>query len=368
MINRQNKKLTNQYLHEILNDNDIGHKTFKVKKTRLTQFLTFADKIVFKDLPDKANGKNFKNYLKSEKARRDNKSKPLSSEYLRQVSSTTRLFLEWLQDQPGYGKITNKWVRSFSTHRRDTQSSTPDGYRIYFSIDEIEKIAKTPVFTLNQERTKAAIIFLFLTGMRIGAFVTLPIRAVDISQRIVFKYPELGVETKFNAKGKARIANIPFLLKIVGTWDQKVRSIFPPDGKWFAPISPQTGLLDPNVPTGKQRDKGFRDDLEAFLKNAGVDYKSPHKLRHGFIRYGRDHAKHDMRSLEAIAHNTGQTLATMLKYGKLSEEDAFREFDDIYSALPSHTPNLKTHQQEKASVTKQLEQIEQVLQAIKEEL
>jgi len=41
-------------------------------------------------------------------------------------------------------------------------------------------IAYVPVFMIRDKRLQAAAVFWFLSGIRVGAFVSLPIKAVDI--------------------------------------------------------------------------------------------------------------------------------------------------------------------------------------------
>ena len=81
--------------------------------------------------------------------------------------------------------------------------------------------------------------------------------------------------------------------------------------------------------------------MRKFLEKAGLDYKSPHKFRHGFIRFLRDKAT-SAGDLEAISHNTMQTIPTMLGYGKIRAEDSFARIDRMLNYNTQPTPNIST--------------------------
>ncbi len=83
--------------------------------------------------------------------------------------------------------------------------------------------------------------------MRISAFVSLTLQLVDIDKREVIQDPTLGVRTKNQKYAVTYLWNIPELLKVVKEWDEEVRAILPAQGFWFAPFSPDTAEIDPNV-------------------------------------------------------------------------------------------------------------------------
>ncbi len=77
------------------------------------------------------------------------------------------------------------------------------------------KIAALQVDRLALQRDKAAIVFLFLSGMRIGAFCTLPINCVNIAARRIEQFPSRGVRTKNRKVATTTLLPIPALLSIV---------------------------------------------------------------------------------------------------------------------------------------------------------
>ena len=78
----------------------------------------------------------------------------------------------------------------------------------------------------------------FLPGIRIGAYITLPIKAVDLKNKTIKQYPSLAVRTKNKKFGITYLLDIPDLLKVVQDWDNEVRTMLPDTGFWLAPLAP----------------------------------------------------------------------------------------------------------------------------------
>jgi len=123
---------------------------------------------------------------------------------------------------------------------------------------------------------------MYLSAMRVGAFVTMPIRAVDLNTLAVKQWPSMGVHTKFSKKATTYLLNIPDLIQIVKDWDREVRTFLPDSAYWFAPFSPETGTFDPSVSiVGNQRKARVNKDLKDWLDRVELPYHSAHKFRHG---------------------------------------------------------------------------------------
>lgn len=141
---------------------------------------------------------------------------------------------------------------------------------------------------MREKRIIAAAVLWFLSGIRIGAFGTLPIKAIDIENHSIRQWPKLGVRTKFGKHQTAYFLNIPELVEVVKEWDSFVRSQLTSDHPWFANIAPETGKLDQdNLFIGKNRHQEARKDLKEWLKKVNIPYHSPHKFRDGFAVYAK---------------------------------------------------------------------------------
>jgi site-specific recombinase XerC len=174
MINRDNWKLVNKYLAYRERIDQVSENTIRLEKTWLNHLLEWADDIPF----EKAHKIDpiFPQYVLT--ARKDGKEKPLSREYVRKLIGTAKRFLEWLRiHQAGYrAAISQSWLASFQIPRMTPQPKEHEAV----TLEEIIQIAEAPTTTLREERIQAAAVFWYLSGIRISAFVTLPLKAVDI--------------------------------------------------------------------------------------------------------------------------------------------------------------------------------------------
>ena len=163
---------------------------------------------------------------------------------------------------------------------------------------------------------------LFLSGMRVGAFSTLPIGAVDLTNHTIKQWPSLGVETKNDKSALTYLLDIPDLLTVVEKWDTFIRAQLPPTAMWYTPTISQWGVqtLSAEAP-GAHRAIAVTKRIRKLFKLAGLAYKSPHKFRHGHAVYSLQHAK-TMADYKAVSMN-------------LMHED-IRVTDSIYAPLASH--------------------------------
>ena len=365
MICRENKQLIDKYLQ--LRSMEVGEKSLKLDESHLLLLLRFADNVPLYELPDL--DQSFGEYLKTPEARRDSKNEPHSRVYRRKALLRARDFFMWAKDEKEEFKgVSIRWIKTLKAKKT---SSEDEIVTEYYLLDEILQLAQTHPATLNEFRILAAILFMYFSGMRIGAFLTLPILGVDMQNLVIKQWPSLGVQTKNGKKAKTTLLQIPEypeLAAIILEWDKKVRTLMPPTGMWFAPLNSFGRELKPDGYVSKNRISGFRKDLIAFTKKAGVAYKSSHKLRHGNIRYLKDRA-YDMRGLESIAKNSMHTLETLLRYyGHLGEEDTHAEIQKLCARKPTetHTLNLKHDQQIIRSEMKQV--LEDVLPRMLEQI
>lgn len=210
-------------------------------------------------------------------------------------------------------------LRTLKTKRLEDVPKTIEAV----SLDEIYKIASAPVEDIVERRIRASAVFWFLSGIRIGAYVTLPIKAVDLQNKTIKQYPSLGVRTKNSKPAKTNLLDIPILLEVIKNWDDEVRTMLPDTGFWFAPLSPDTRELDlARDEVGKHRVAIARENLRDWLSKVGLPYHSPHKFRHGHIHYGLERAK-TMADLKAISLNVMHTniKITDQTYSRLSEDE-----------------------------------------------
>jgi site-specific recombinase XerD len=318
MVNRNNYQLTKAYLEYMQNVSQLNERSVERYWFYLKHLLIWADETLLSCAPDLR--PTFSAYLAS--ARLDKQSEPLAPTTLKKVIQTTKRFFTWLKTTypRDFRGVSAAWIDTL----RPPRSVEPAEDHEFISLEEIQRLASLQIDPddLALQRDRAAAVMLFLSGMRAGAFSTLPIAAVDVSQRTVKQWPSLGVETKNGKSATTYLLDIPDLLAIVAEWDHYVREHLPPTAMWYAPIAHQWGeqRLSTGLP-GENRSIALTKRTRKLFKFAGLPYKSPHKFRHGHAVYALQHAK-TMADYKAVSMN-------------LMHED-IRVTDGIYAPLASH--------------------------------
>ena len=189
-----------------------------------------------------------------------------------------------------------------------------------WDISDVRKVMQIEPSSLVEESDRSALAFLFLSGMRVGAFTTLPILAVDLEQRKVRQWPSLGVKTKFNKPNTSYLLHIPDLLDIVRAWDARVRAELPETARWYPAVNPMTQELV--VPKTDNRRSVISRGLTHLANLADVRYYSPHKVRHGHAVYALKQAR-DFADMKAISQNLSHSdmRTTESIYAVLAAED-----------------------------------------------
>jgi site-specific recombinase XerD len=301
--------------------------SIKTKKSRIKSLLEFFDQTLFQKgraiLPD------FLEFITSDE-------RGLKPGYIQDILSESRQFLGWLKRQR---HVTVDYQQEDIDDLKILKHSFgPEPTKKYYSIEQIEKIAATPVCSLVEERTRASALHLFATGQRITAFVTTPLSAVDYERMTVNQDPAVGVVTKINKAAKTCILPLE-CLDVARAWDVKVRKIYGSKGLWYPNLLPDN-RFDMRVPTSLHRDAGFRKDLKKFLTKAEVPYFGCHGFRHGFIRYLRDRAKTEA-DLEVVAYHAMQEFETMLSYAPLNQDNAYDGFFAFATRDSSSEPTME---------------------------
>lgn len=324
MISRSNWKAAKKYLdyrdHVIQND----PATLRSGWVAMKHILQWADDVDFKNAPKIR--PTLPEYLLH--ARNDNKPEPLSPVHMAKVLTWARGLFEWMRlEHPSrYKSLSPVWVESLHV-RRGFNPKSRLARREYWTLEDVIKVLEVPVNSLRLRRDKAALAFIFASGMRGGAFVTMPIRSVDIGKMRVYQLPEWGVRTKNSKAAVTYLLPIPRLLECITDWDTFIRSRVDNDRvAWYTRLT-SDGMdiisddLAGNAPLTGRRGS-FYQGLQDLCKLAGVDSKSPHKIRHGHGVYGLKRAK-TMDEYKAMSMNMmHESVATTDKtYSVLLNEE-----------------------------------------------
>ncbi len=315
MIDRGNWKLTKSYM-EYRRGRGLVEGSLKLEKSYIRYLLEWAKDIPFvKSLSIKP---VFLEFLHTH--RLDGSGECLSDVSIKKILATSRRFFTWLYEfKPGHSSIKPSWVETLSYKTNNSKPKKRDA----ITLEEILEISRAPVQNISERRIRAAAVFLFLSGMRISAFVSLPLKAVDIENVTINQFPELGVRTKNNKHASTFLLPIPELIEVVKAWDNEIRPALSPDAYWFAMFSPKTGELDTTVNgVGYHRRNLARRSLKSWLNKVGLPYHTPHSFRHGHIQWGYLNAKKPIHK-KAISDNVmhSSTTITDAVYSNLKESE-----------------------------------------------
>jgi integrase len=316
MINRANWKLIREYLKYRNEVDHISKSSQRLEESRLHHLLEWANEITF-DKVIKIRP-TYPEYVLG--ARADGGEGLLSPVYVQKVIRSAYRFLKWLKVQKkGYAILTQAFLDTLQPPRMTIEEKEHEAV----TLEEIRAIAKAPVTTVGERRIRASAVFWFLSGVRIGAFVSLPLSAVDMDSLAVKQWPKLGVKTKFKKHATTFLLNIPDLLEVVNSWDREVRGACHNNGYWFAQLSPDSGEIIPSVMRpGEYRASIACRDLKEWLNKIGLPYHSPHKFRHGHAVYALKMAR-DIQALKAVSQNLMHSNISITDgvYGILSNID-----------------------------------------------
>lgn len=318
MIWRQNWLDVRAYLEHIERIRQNDPETVKRARAHLRHLLEWADST---PLP-KARSIDpiFPAFLLT--ARSDGKNQPLAPASITKGLATARQFFtfarhEWMLR---YKPITDSWVELLQPPRQARMESQLIVRQIY-TLDEVLQIARVSTETLREERGKVAACMLFLSGMRADALASLPISCVDLATRTMYQLPAQGVRTKNRKAAKTYLLEIPELFAVVEAWDARVRSL-PSNALWYATLTRDGMDITPTVHAFEGRNNVILRDVRLICERARVEYKSPHKFRHGHVVYALKNAS-GLGELKAISQNVMHSSVVITDgiYGKLVQDD-----------------------------------------------
>ena len=248
-----------------------------------------------------------------------------------------RTFLKWgkIHLTNKYRSVPEDWIETIRPSRSKGLQSEFRA-RQYFSLDEVRNLTNIRVDRLIDERDQAATAFIFLSGMRISAFVTLPISCVDLNNQSVDQFPSEGVQTKNSKAARTFLLPVRDLLLTIEGWHKKVKRDLGNQAYWYPTLSidGMNYALSMNLGGSESRRMSFSRGLKRLCGQANIAYKSPHKLRNGHGVYGVKVAR-TIEEFKAFSQNMRHESMEITDrlYGRLANDDIrktisqFREKD-----------------------------------------
>ncbi len=256
--------------------------------------------------------------------------KPLSKSTSRAIMATLREFTLWLSQQDGFrSRIRTSDADYFNLSRRDEAEARAAPPRPAPSIKQAKRAFELmPAKTPREVRDKAVFALLCLTGIRVGALITLRIRHVDLEEKSVTQNPR-EVATKFGKRIDTFLAKgFPDAEATLRDWIKYLEDValYGPDD----PLFPATAIVS-NSNTGftvegfdrrpwKSTEPVRKIVNTAFLA-AKLDSFGPHAFRHMLARHAAKNCT-SVAEIVATAQNLGHSdvLTTLRSYGQISRE------------------------------------------------
>ncbi|MDX9859217.1 MAG: site-specific integrase [candidate division Zixibacteria bacterium] len=267
---------------------------------------------------------------------------PLSRSTVRTVLRNLQDFFAWLSRQPGYKRIALTDIEYFNLSRKETNMALATKLRETPTLEQVHNaIGAIDCSTEIGRRNRALIAFTALTGIRDGALVSLKLKHVRVSERLV---EQLGdeVHTKFSKTITTYFFPVGYdFEKIVMEWIRFLR-----EDKLFSlndPLFPRTRLCqdENNCFAGSSLEPQpwssaapVRKIFKEAFEKAGMKKFTPHSFRRTLTRLGQELCRNPAQ-LKTWSQNLGHedVMTTMVSYGKIDPFNQGKIMEEIASQV-----------------------------------
>jgi integrase len=270
--------------------------------------------------------RGFKRHLTA--ARNAKTGAPLGRGTLDATLRDVMAFFRWLADQPGYrSRVRHPDVTYFTPDRRSTRAAHGGCWKPHPSPEQLQHVlAQMPSDTAIERRNRAAVAFLFLTGSRETAAISIRLSHIDLAARCVH-FDGRTVDTKFGKSFTTTFFPVGEAAeRIVAEWIAELRR----DHLWGPsdPFLPRTRIaLGPDggfqvagldrAPWAKAKPLAqlFKDAFAA----AGLPPFPPHRVRDTIAEMAREFCR-SPEDYKAWSQNLGHAdvLTTFTSYGSVA--------------------------------------------------
>ncbi|WP_213290169.1 tyrosine-type recombinase/integrase [Bradyrhizobium sp. sGM-13] len=265
-----------------------------------------------------------------DEARNERTGKPLSKATALQILTALRAYFLWLAAQPGYrSRIRYSDADYFRLSEKDARVAKATKPRPVPTPEQIESVLeRSPIATVIERRNRAIVAFIWLTGVRDGALVTLKLKHVDLANELVDQDPR-EVRTKNSKQLRTTFFRVGgSAQRIVEEWIAELRR----DHLWGNddPVFPATAI-------GQDSEQHFAaiglarahwasaDAVQKIFKQLfvgiGLHGFNPHSFRHALAALG-ERTCQNPEQFKAWSQNLGHegVLTTFSSYGPVSEQ------------------------------------------------
>lgn len=268
----------------------------------------------------------FKRHLGSLKNERTGA--PLAASTMNSTLRELKGFFYWLADQPGYKSRVSRADADYMTPDRKSDNARRGAlWKPHPSPDQARcVILNMPTETVIQRRDRALLAFLFLTGAREGAAISMQLRQLDLVNGCV-QFDGRYVDTKFGKSFTTAFYPIGGGLEsILSDWVAELKNdhLFSLSDPLFPKTKVALGAHRRFEAVGIERQawsspssaaKIFKQAFAA----AGQPHFSPHRVRDTVAELAKDHCR-TPEDYKAWSQNMGHddVLTTFSSYGSVS--------------------------------------------------
>jgi integrase len=257
-------------------------------------------------------------------------------------SKVTRLarFFRWLSEEPGFRqRIRALDAKYFELSKRQKLIMQETPVKRGPSIEDLQKvIRRMPTSTPREWRDKALVALIALTGVRIGAVISLKLRHVRPD---FLGIDQIGAEVG-TKQGRSFVSVfMPLGDDICGILKDYVRLLrdhlgFTDDDPLFPASNRLAGLghgsLSDVTRLHWESDGSARRIFRSAFEAAGVPYFTPHTSRHSLTNLGLRIAP-DIPTFVALSQNLGHKspLTTLKSYASITPEEQVALIQNLHS-------------------------------------
>lgn len=325
-VNVVNEKLKRKYFKYLKEGLGYSQSTINAVEKALLRYEDYTDQEDYSRF-SKRKAVGFKKALEAKIFRGKRISMSTVYCYLRHLKS----FFVWLSGQPGYkSKINLNSVSYLSLERKKVKEALSPKKKKIPSLEYVKKLTDSIVIKSEiDQRDRALISFLLLSGMRDKAVSTLPLGCFNLETLEINQDPKLGVDTKFGKRILTTLFKFDTqLINYVIEWSQYLEKC-----KFFTitdPLFPRSkvdqvenGLafvcraVEPKFWRGTS---SIRNILKSRSSAAEMEYFNPHSFRHAAVHIALRYCR-TPEEMKAISQNLGHEYVgtTMMTYGNLDE-------------------------------------------------
>ncbi|MEP4197264.1 MAG: site-specific integrase [Aliishimia sp.] len=323
--NSDNLRIKRKYLVWRKDSKGLTDATVDKSAAAISLYETFLNGKDFRSFHSER-ARSFKRHLVSKQNQRDGSKLSATSinGMLREVSA----FLFWLADQPGYkSRITRSDIAYLAPDRKSDAARRSSCWKPHPSPSQVTRmLTNMPHSKVLQRRDRALISFLFITGSREGAAITLCLGHIDLANSCAH-FDGRTVNTKF---GKSfTTAFFPMgkdCEQIVRDWIKELREdhhfsdsdpLFP---KTLVGVGPDRRFAALGIDRAPWSSPSSAAKIfkQAFV-DAGLPPFSPHRVRDTLAELSKDHCR-TPEDYKAWSQNMGHedVLTTFRSYGSVA--------------------------------------------------